>query len=194
MRFQATYNHREAFQPQTLFYPTLGPKWTFHWLSFVQVDVPTDIDDPAQTVALYVRGAGVDRFNDYDVTTHTFGRDIRTQAQLVRTGVDSYERRLPDGSKEVFDYAYGVTPRRVFMTGWSDAYGHSVTFQYQVSGGNVQLVAVSDALGQVTTLEYDGAVVTKVSDPFGRAARLEYTGGRLTKITDVLQPDPSFSS
>lgn len=55
----------------------------------------------------------------------------------------------------------------------------------------MRLVAVTDALGQVTTLEYlDGADplrLTKVTDPFGRIATVTYDAdGRIETLTDVV--------
>ena len=101
-----------------------------------------------------------------------------------------YERYLPDGSVDVFgqpDGAVGST-RRVFMTQSIDPQGNALTFTWD---GQMRLVAVTDAIGQVTTLSYDrpGDIwkLTKVTDPFGRTATFTYdAAGRLSTSTDVL--------
>jgi hypothetical protein len=53
------------------------------------------------------------------------------RAVLVRTSSSPirYERRLPDGSLEVFAQPDGVStfPRRVFVTQWIDPNGNGVT-------------------------------------------------------------------
>jgi RHS repeat-associated protein len=69
-----------------------------------------------------------------------------------------------------------------------------LTFTYDSS---FRLVAVTDALGQVTTLDYldplDPLRLTKVTDPFARYATLTYdAGGRLASITDVVGLTSSF--
>jgi YD repeat-containing protein len=68
-----------------------------------------------------------------------------------------------------------------------DPQGHTVTLTYDQS---FRLVALTDALGQVTTLDYldaaDPLRLTKVTDPFGRAATFTYDPfGRLATLTDV---------
>ena len=62
-----------------------------------------------------------------------------------------YERRLIDGSVEEYGQPDGALtfPRRVFLTRSTDRQGNSVTFTYDAS---LRLVAVTDAIGQVTTL------------------------------------------
>ena len=60
-----------------------------------------------------------------------------------------------------------------------------------------RIVAVTDAIGQVTTLQYnhpsDARKVTGVTDPFGRSASIGYDShGRLTAITDVMSMTSTF--
>src|SRR5262249_3947425 len=62
----------------------------------------------------------------------------------------------------------------------------------------LRLVAVTDAVGQVTTLAYDLPQdpwkITKITDPFGRVATLHYDdSGRLQRITDVINLWSSFT-
>jgi len=69
-----------------------------------------------------------------------------------------------------------------------DASGNTVSLTYDAQ---FRLVAVTDAIGQVSTLTYaypqDIYKITKITDPFGRFATFDYDlSGRLTKITDVI--------
>jgi YD repeat-containing protein len=63
-----------------------------------------------------------------------------------------------------------------------DPQGNALTFTWD---GQMRLVAVTDAIGQVTTLSYD--LPREVTDPFGRSASFTYDPwGRLLTSTDVL--------
>src|SRR5690606_27095039 len=90
---------------------------------------------------------------------------------------------------EVFSFSSDVDlagGRRLYRTSLTDPHGHSLRFQYEKRDGNVRLVAVVDAVGQATSIEYtspSSTVVKRVEDPFGRSATLDYTSG-LT-ITDM---------
>jgi YD repeat-containing protein len=185
-RFTVTYSQREGFQPQTFAYSNLGPKWTFDWLSYVEDD-PTNGSAPA---GLYQRGGGHQTHTGYSAGTQSYAPYKRDQAILVRTATSpvQYERRLKDGSVEVFGQPDGAStyPRRVFLTAVKDPQGNTATFTYD---SQFRVVAATDALGQVTTVSYthaDPLKVTKVTDPFGRFATFSYdTSGRLTQITDM---------
>jgi YD repeat-containing protein len=102
-------------------------------------------------------------------------RHYRSAATLVHTSDTpvTYERRHTDGSKEVYALSDGGVPgmRRFFLTARVDPHGQALTFTWDAQ---FRLVALTDALGQVTTLEYDHAdalKITRVTDPFGRTAR-----------------------
>jgi YD repeat-containing protein len=88
-----------------------------------------------------------------------------------------------------------VGQRRVFLTEVRDARGDAVTLTYDAL---FRLVAVTDALGQVSTLQYGAADdvrrLTGVTDPFGRTAAFSYTAaGQLAGITDVGGLTSSFA-
>src|SRR5207244_13016221 len=134
----------------------------------------------------------------FNSTTQSYAPQLEGRAMLVRTSSSPirYERRLPDGSVEVFAQADGAStfPRRVFMTQWKDPAGNAVTYTYDSS---LRLVAATDAIGQVTTLSYDltsdPLKVTRVTDPFGRFATFDYTStGRLMLIPAVAGTPSSF--
>jgi len=190
--FKVVYNQREANQPTNFAYSNLGPKWTFNWLSYVTDDGP---GAAAVNPAVYVRGGGTEVYSGFNSGTQSYAPDRQTLAVLVRTSSTSYEKRFPNGSKEVFAESDGSTsyPRRVFLTSVVDAAGNSATLTYD---GTFRLRTIADSLGQVTTLAYnhpsDPLKITKVTDPFGRFASFQYTSGQLTKITDPVGIESAF--
>jgi YD repeat-containing protein len=108
----------------------------------------------------------------------------------VSTTPIRYERRLADGAVEVFGLADAAPAgqRRVFLTEVRDARGDAVTLTYDAV---FRLVAVTDALGQVSTLQYgapdDVRRLTGVTDPFGRTATFTYTAaGQLVNRTGFI--------
>lgn len=189
--FTVTYNQKESQQPATFAYSNLGPKWTFGWLSYVS-------DDPNSQLpltGLYRSGGGAEIFA-YDAPSQAFVPDAKSHALLVKTGAASYERRMSDGSKEVFALSDGATsyPRRIFMTQIVDPAGNSVAIGYDAT---FRVTTITDALSQISTISYelpaDPLKVTKVTDPFGRFATFEYTNGQLTKITDEIGIQSQFT-
>jgi RHS repeat-associated protein len=182
--FTVTYNQKETQQPSTFTYSNLGPKWTFNWLAYVS-------DDPNSQLPLtgvYVPGGGAEMFA-FDPTTQTFGSDPQSHANLVKTGATSYERRMSDGSKQIFGLSDGAAsyPRRVFMTQVVDPAGNAVSIGYD---GSFRVTSLTDALGQTTNVAYelpaDPLKITKVTDPFGRYATFQYSAGQLATITDEI--------
>jgi RHS repeat-associated protein len=192
--FELAYNSREAFQPQTFSYSNLGPKWTVGWLSYVT----DDPSNPSAAVTVYLPKGGVESASGYNATTHSYAPTTWNQAVITRTSSSPirYERQLPDGSVQVFAQPDGVAtfPRNVFMTEWHDAEGNANTFAFDAS---LRLTAVTDALGQVTTLAYGNAdplKITQVTDPFGRSANFTYDSqGHLASSADLLGLTSSFT-
>src|SRR5262249_13835878 len=63
---------------------------------------------------------------------------------------------------------------------------------------NLRIVAITDAIGQATTLSYDHPTdifkITKVTDPFGRFATFDYDASlRLIRITDAIGLTSEFT-
>jgi RHS repeat-associated protein len=197
MRFPLAYNQREYFQPQIPSYSSFGPKWTFGWFSYVE-DTP---NDPNQSPNVYLTLGGVETYLNYNAGTQTYGMHYSSRAVLARTSSTTYERRLPDGSVEVFAQPDGSTvyPRRVFLTAIRDPQGNQVSFgyTYNVPTGALLLSSATDKIGQVTTFQYGGSdprKITRVTDPFGRYASFEYDPtGRLSRITDVIGITSEFT-
>jgi RHS repeat-associated protein len=182
--FKVSYNQRETQQPTSFDYANLGPKWTFNWLSYVTDDPVTQ----ASSSAVYLPGGGAETYS-YNFSTQSFAPHTQSHAILVRTGSNSYERRLPDGSKQVFNLVDGATshPRRVFMTQVIDPAGDVINLGYDSLR---RLTTITDPLQQVTNVSYeligDPLKITRVTDPFGRFATFQYTNGQLTTITDQI--------
>ena len=195
MTFSVAYNQREVFQPQLPAYSNLGPKWTFDWFSFVQDD--PDPLHPSQNVDVYLRQGGQETYSG--LGSGTSGVHYRSRAIVVRTSPTEYERRLPDGSVEVFGQpdAATVYPRRIYLTKIKDPQGNTVNLSYSYEAPGLRLASATDAIGQITTFSYestDPLRITKVTDPFGRFAQFEYdTSGRLKKITDVIGITSEFT-
>ena len=189
-----TYNQREASQPANFSFFNVGPKWTLNWLSYIQ-DRPANPHD----VTRYVAGGGSVSYKGYNATTNAYKAEARDAAHLVRTSAApiKYERRLSDGSKEVYAKWDGATvsPRRIFLTQIIDPAGNAVTLNYD---NRLRLTSLTDATGRSTTFDYglsaQPLLVTQITDPFGRSATLTYDSmGRLESITDVLGLTSSFS-
>ncbi len=188
INFTVTYNQRDAKQPTTFNYSNLGPKWTFNWLSYVR-DNP---NDPSASASVYVSGGGTEIYSGFDAGSQSYQPDPQSHATLVRTSASTYEKRFPNGSKQVFALSDGVTaaPRRIFMTHWVDPAGSAVAVGYD---STFRIITLTDALGQVTTISYelgnDPFKITKVTEPFqtGRYATFGYnSNGQLETITDEI--------
>jgi RHS repeat-associated protein len=193
INFTVTYNQRETQQPQMFTFSNLGPNWTFNWLSYVT-------DDPNNSLAnaaVYVPGGGGEKYSGFDSGSQSYLPDPQSHAVLVRTSSSSYEKRFPDGSKQVFNLSDGSTfyPRKIFMTQLLDPAGNAVTIGYD---GNFRIMTLTDALDQVTTLSYelpdDPLKITRVTEPFptGRSVAFAYTNGQLTTISDQIEIQSQF--
>jgi RHS repeat-associated protein len=128
-------------------------------------------------VNLYAPGGGERTFTGFDTNTQTFAPQQYDQTILKRTGDAVYELLSGNGSKLIFSQSDGAigTSRKVFLTRILDSAGNAVTLTYD---SDLRIVALIDAIGQVTTLSYgltdDIYKVTKVTDPFGRSAIFDY--------------------
>jgi YD repeat-containing protein len=211
VQFTVRYNHRDYLQEATIVgtnavVSILGPDWTHNWHGRIR-DNP---GNPLADVKYLVEGGGARTFTGFDTNTQTFAPQQFEQTQLRRIGTNvaaTYEMTYPNGSRKIFGLRAGLD---VYLTQILDPAGNAVTLGYD----SVQrLATITDAIGQVTTISYDGPgksnLVTRVTDPFGRFATFEYNtnliGGyvfrgtcgtnltvepilipRLVRITDVL--------
>lgn len=191
VRFELYYSHRDTQQPNTFAYTNFGPKWTFNWLSYV-----TDSVSSNASALLYRRGGGNEPYTFSGTTATSSYPGPYSEATLSRTvsggASTGFTLTYPDGSFEQFDQAVG---HQFFMTAAGDRAGNKVTLTYD---GQMRIVAITDAIGQVSTLSYglsgSPLVVTQITDPFGRSASFTYNGsGQLASITDVLGITSSYT-
>jgi RHS repeat-associated protein len=186
--FVVDYDQRDDAMPAIPSFSNVGPKWRFDWQSFVLEKQPSN---PSTVAEVYTRAGTYEIYNNYDAASSSYELHRDTRALLVRTNSSPirYERRLADGSVGVYSVSDGASAdRRIFLTESIDPQGQKLTYTWDSS---LRLVAVTDPIGQVTTLTYgmgsDPLKLTKVTDPFGRSATIEYdASGRLTKVTDVI--------
>jgi RHS repeat-associated protein len=181
VHFTVRYNSHEAFQPANFSYGNLSSKWTCDWFSYIN-------DNPSNTLAdvnFYVPGGGDRTFTGFNTNTQTFDYQLYDQTLLTRTGPSGYQMLWPDGSQLIFSQSDGSagTSRNIFLTQIIDPQGNALTLTYDAY---LRIVSVTDAIGQVTTLNYGIAANTNyglpadmyklisVTDPFGRTATLNY--------------------
>ncbi len=185
--FGVNYRQRDFNQPAIFDFSNFGPKWSGMMTAFVEDDPTT----PAADVKIYDHGDNVD-YSDFDTVTQQYGPQIKSRDVLKRTSTTpiQYERKLPDGSRQVFAFSNGSTTpgRRVFLTEAYDPQGNKLTLHYDSLH---RLSAVEDATGEISVYEYANAsspyLITKITDPFGRFAVFHYNGnGYLDAITDVI--------
>jgi RHS repeat-associated protein len=192
IRFVLRYNQRDNQFQSTFNYSNFGPKWTFDWLAYIYDDPSNPIAD----VTYYMTGGGNRTFTGFNLDTQTFAFQLLDQTKLVRTSPTSYEMTRRDGTRLVFNHSDGGLPlRRCFLTQLIDPFGNAITLAYD---SHMRIVSITDAIGQVTTLEYGLATdifkITKVTDPFGRFATFSYdASNRLIKITDVIGLTSEFT-
>jgi len=194
MDFTLRYNQRSTRVDNTPTYGNVGPKWTLDWYSYVS-DNNNIIVAPYSYVTVVLRGEGSESYNSYSGFTHW-----KTRASLVKVSDDPvrWERRLPDGTVEVYaspDRAASLPNRKTFLTQVIDPQGHTLSYTYDSS---MRLVAATDSVGQVSTFEYLDAshplLMTKMTDPFGRTALLTYNApGELASITDAVGMTSTFA-
>ncbi|MEY2429200.1 MAG: hypothetical protein QOJ40_2085, partial [Verrucomicrobiota bacterium] len=174
-------------------FANVGRMWSIDWVAYVD-HVPGTLTTSSK-VTVHLRGGGTE-LSTYSSNTSQFGPNDRSFATVVRSGTATYTRWLPDGSREIYDAPDNpVTPTRVFLTQSIDPQGNGLTFSYDA---NLRLVGVTDAIGQVTTLQYTNTTdiykVTSVADPFGRMAYLGYDSlGKPTTVTDAIGMTSTFT-
>ncbi len=190
INFTVTYNERETQQLPIFGYSNLGPKWTFGWLSYVVDDPTTQLP----TTLVYPPGGGAEIYY-FDSGSQTFLPDPQSHALLVRTSTNSYQKRFPDGSVQVFDRSNqpGTQryPRKLFMTEMIDPAGNHASIDYDAY---FRITKITDALGQETLVYYEHPTdllkITKVADmtnPLSpRFATFDYENGKLKTITDEI--------
>ena len=189
IEFNVNYSQLEKNQPTTLNFSNVGPLWNFSWLSYLTFD--------SSNAFLRSGGGGSELFTRFNGGTGAYDPEQAGGSTLFRINASRYEIREDDGSKQVFST---VDPSgRLFLTQEVDPQGNAITYTYDA---NFRLVAVTDAVGQVTVVEHGSNTpgdplfyrVTKVTDPFGRFTTLTYDANqRLTSTTDTIGIVSQFS-
>ena len=191
VNFTITYSQRESNQPSIFNYSNVAANWTFNWMSYI-TDDPAN---PGADVTQYLSGGGALVYTGYNSATQSYAPQAQTNDVLKITSSTRYELDKPDGSKQIFSAANTSTPRQVFLTQTIDPAGNALTFTYDA---NYRIVAVTDALGQVTTVYYnkpgDIYKITSLTDPFGRTASLTYdANNNLASSTDMIGITSSYT-
>jgi hypothetical protein len=111
--FTLSYHQHEVLQPATFTYSNLGPLWTFDWLSYVQ-EMPAACSGVFDNCygkfeQVFLRGSGAEAYRHPDANG-VYPAFWRSRAVLVKVSESPvrFERRLPDGSVEVFTQANGA--------------------------------------------------------------------------------------
>jgi RHS repeat-associated protein len=188
--FSFDYNHLQPDQPSTFTFTNLGQNWNFGWLSYLTVDSGSNV------ASVRLMGGGTEV---YTPSSGVYTPDFLSQALLVNMGSGVYERRLKDGSVQVYNQADTSSPPRIFMTQVKDPQGNTVTIQYDA---NFRITSVVDAIGQASTINYVSNTVgnagfykiASIADPFGRTCSFAYdsTVTNLLSITDAVSLKSSF--
>lgn len=190
INFRLDYQDLQVAQPVTFTYTNLGFNWNLNWVSYLTVDPLTDIATlrpPGGGAEVYAPSGGVYTPNRISL------------ALLVDVGGGTYERRMKDGSKQVYDVADSSSPPRIFMTKVVDPQGNEVLLQYD---SDFRLTTITDTIGQISTISYVSNSfgnsgfykVASITDPFSRSCSFSYdsTNTNLLSITDVMGLTSSF--
>lgn len=199
MSIVTTYVYGEGNQISSPQFTNFGADWNLNWLSFLTVDI-------SGNVTVRVRGGG------YEVYNYPYANipNLTSQALMVRTGTNTYQRQLPDGSVENFTLTAGGAGVPIFMTSVVDPHGNAATISFDA---NDRITGISDAAGNApSTFTYASTSSgnpgfykpATITDPFGRTAQFTYDSSNtyLTAITDAVgnvsqflcDPNSSFIS
>ena len=192
---QIAYNDLDDSKPVgPPMFSNVGRIWSINLVAYIDYVAPPYLQNNVLTV--HVPGGGVEIYS-FDNLSGVFGPNDRSFATVTASGTNTFTRNLSDGSQEVYNTPdNAAAPNKVFLTQSIDPYGNALSFTYD---SNLRLVAVTDAIGQVTTLEHkwpgDIWKVTKITDPFGRFATFSYNGNsnELSSITDVIGLTSTFT-
>jgi RHS repeat-associated protein len=190
--FTVTYNQRDETDPSVFTLSNFGPKFSFNYSSCVYVVKPVE---NVTEIHITIPGGGTERCSapPDDGVIYADGRQSHDSVQ--RNSAHYYSRTMPDGTKYVYDLEMdSAIYNRLFLSSKTDAQGNVMTYTYDAF---FRLAAITDCLGQVTTIDYASTVstnvlfyrISKVTDPFGRFATFEYEPSypyHLSKITDVI--------
>ena len=190
MDFGLNYKDLQTNQPSSFTFTNLGQNWNFNWLSYLTLNA-------SNVATLRLMGGGSEK---YTPNMGVYSPNFYSQALLVDVGGGVYERRMPDGSKQIYDLSDTSSPVRIFMTKVVDPQGNSVLIQYD---SDFRIVSLTDATNQVSTISYVSNTlgnpgfykIASITDPFSRSCSFSYdsTLTYLTSTTDVIGLVSKFS-
>jgi len=168
VRLRLSYNSMAPVIGQELF----GNKWSFAYSSFLDVDGQGNV-----TLTL-----GNGRSFTYPATDSGYGHPYRNTTTLVKVADNHFEIHYFSGKVRVYDHV--AASGRILLTAIRDVHNQSVTLSYD---GQDRLESITDALGNTTSLLYNGDnLVRQMDGPFSRSATFTYDSNRnLTAITDM---------
>ncbi|MCI5142107.1 MAG: RHS repeat protein, partial [Candidatus Electrothrix sp. ATG1] len=166
-----SYNSQSA----TAQHEPFGNKWQFNYGSYLAVDT-------GGNVLIFMPDGRRDQYIPDGTGGYT--RPYKVYNTLTKIAENHFELRFPDDTVYVYNIPTGTTSLQPFLVEIRDAYGQTLSFQYNT---DIELTTITDAQGKHTVLTYHAeGLVTQVTDPFGRTALFEYDGNRnLIKITDM---------
>ena len=186
MDFLLNYNYLETGQPSAFSFPTFGSNWSLNYIAYLTLIGNNEIQ-------VNIPGGGVEDYQYTEPITNigdNLGYNLTSQATLVKTGANSYNRLLPDGSIESYKQPTGTGI--ILLTQISSPQGNTVTIQYDT---NFRITGIIDAINQQSSLTYASNTfgasgyynIIAITDPFGRSAKFTYdsTLNFLTSITDA---------
>ena len=188
VEFRLTYIERDTYKSGPFSYSNLGNQWSHEWMCYIADDTTT----PNADVKVILDNGGAH--------TYCFRRqhpDLRRSAEKPGTVGENLRHQL---SNHLHGWLPGqsfpcrtarMAPGGCFLTQKIDPAGNALTYNYD---SNYRLVAVQDAIGQVTTLSYelasDPLKITRVTDPFGRYATFQYNGSGHSPISRMFSAFP----
>lgn len=191
--FRLNYNYLEAIDSSTKGnFANFGPGWTLNWVSFLKLDQKGN-------ATVLVPGGGSEYYPINNEKGQTpYKPNLVSHAQLVAQPEGEYERRLPDGSVEI--YGAQDTTGRLFLTQFKDRSGNALQIGYDKW---FRTESITDAVGQKSKIRFASDTpgtagfykVSEIEDPFGRSAKFTYDKAfaRLESSTDPINLTSRFT-
>jgi RHS repeat-associated protein len=192
-----SYNSQEANN----YVAPFGNKWSFNYGSHIVKNTAHDVivfmpdgrEDlyRAQVAVTYSEGPyppGQQPVATYTVDGYVSPIGVHNYLQWSGAGMPNanntdYILHLADGGKLFYDRPAGTTANASLLIEERDRWGNSLHFGYDAQA---RLTTVTDALGKVWTLTYDGPRIVQVKDPWERVATFSYdANGNMVEAIDM---------
>lgn len=120
-----------------------------------------------------------------------YGYDTLNRLASVTVDLTPADNSVADGKRYLTSYEYEGASKRLARVLQED--GTALAFTYVIDAGKYKVQTITDALGHATVLQY-GAGSTTVRDALGAVTTIEFdTAGRLTRIAPPAGGASSFS-